>query len=75
MVPSDGAEGTWAQRTATLETIRKVGQKGWQRESGYRRQGAVENLFFRYKRTLSCGWQGLDLRFPQRNHQAFARYQ
>ena len=52
MVPSDGAEGTWAQRTATLETIRKVGQKGWQREPGYRRQGAVENLFFRYKRTL-----------------------
>ncbi len=51
-VPSDGAEGTWAQRNATLETIRKVGRQGWQRESGYRRQGAVENLFFRYKRTL-----------------------
>jgi len=51
-VPLDGAEGTWAQRNATLETIRKVGRQGWQRESGYRRQGAVENLFFRYKRTL-----------------------
>ena len=51
-VPSDGAEGTWAQRNATLETIRNVGRQGWQRESGYRRQGAVENLFFRYKRTL-----------------------
>ena len=51
-VPSDGAEGTWAQRNATLETIRKVGRQGWQRESRYRRQGAVENLFFRYKRTL-----------------------
>ncbi len=51
-VPSDGSEGTWAQRNATLETICKVGRQGWQRESGYRRQGAVENLFFRYKRTL-----------------------
>ncbi len=51
-VPSNGAEGTWAQRNATLETIRNVGRQGWQRESQYRRQGAVENLFFRYKRTL-----------------------
>ncbi len=51
-VPSDGAEGTWAQRNATLDTIREVGRQGWQRESRYRQQGAVENLFFRYKRTL-----------------------
>ena len=51
-VPSEAAEGTWAQRNATLETIRKVGRQGWQRESRYRRQGSVENLFFRYKRTL-----------------------
>ncbi len=61
-VPLDGAEGTWAQRNATLETIRKVGRQGWQRDSGYRRQGAVENLFFRYKRTLgdslrACGYE------------------
>ncbi len=48
----DDAEGTWAQRNATLETIRRIGRQGWQRESRYRRQGAVENLFFRYKRTL-----------------------
>ena len=47
----DGAEGT-AQRNATLETIRNVGRQGWQQESGYRRQGAGENLVFRYKRTL-----------------------
>ncbi len=46
-VASGGAEGTWAQRNATLETIHKVGRQGWQRDSGYRRQGAVENLFFR----------------------------
>ena len=32
-VPLDGAEGTWAQRNATLETIRKVGRQGWQRKS------------------------------------------
>ena len=51
-VASGGAEGTWTQRNATLETIREVGRQGWQRESRYRRQGAVENLFFRYKRTL-----------------------
>ena len=51
-VPSDGAEDTWTRRNATLETIRHVGRQGWQRESRYRRQGAVENLFFRYKRTL-----------------------
>ncbi|MEE9264492.1 MAG: hypothetical protein V3V11_08555 [Vicinamibacteria bacterium] len=51
-VPLDGAEGTWAQRNATLETIRNVGRQGWQRESRYRPQGSVENLFFRYKRTL-----------------------
>jgi len=51
-VPSEGAEGTWAQRNATLETIRKVGRQGWQRESCYRPQGAVENIFVRYKRTL-----------------------
>ncbi len=61
-VPSGGAEGTWAQRNATLETIRNVGRQGWQRESGYRRQGAVENLFFRYKRTFgsslrACGYE------------------
>ncbi len=61
-VPLDGGEDTWAQRNATLETIRKVGRQGWQRDSGYRRQGAVENLFFRYKRTLgnslrACGYE------------------
>ncbi len=54
-VPLDSAEGTWGRRNATLETIRNVGRQGWQRESRYRRQGgqgAVENLFFGYTRTL-----------------------
>ena len=27
-VPLDGAAGTWAQRNATLETIRNVGRQG-----------------------------------------------
>ena len=64
-VPLDCAEGTWAQRNATLETIRKVGRQGFERESRCCRQGgqgAVENLFFRYKRTLgnslrACGYE------------------
>ncbi len=50
-VALDGAEGTRAQRNATLETIRKVEGQDWQRESRHRRHGAVEKLFFRYKRT------------------------
>ncbi len=66
-VPSDGAAGTWAQRNATLETIRNIGRQGWQRESGYRRQEAVENLFVRYKRALgnslcACGYECLEAR-------------
>ncbi len=65
-VPSDGAEGTWAQRNATLETIRNVGRQGWQRESGYRRQGAVENLFFRYKRTLGNSLRARDYESQKR---------
>ena len=52
-MPLDGAEGTWAQRNATPEMmIRNAGPQGWQRELGYRRQGSIEKLFFRYKRTL-----------------------
>ena len=47
---------------ASEACYRKVGRQGWQRDSGYRRQGAVENLFFRYKRTLgnsirACGYE------------------
>ena len=65
-VPSEGAEGTWAQRNATLETIQKVGHQGWQRESRYRRQGAVENLFFRYKRTLGDSLRACDYESQKR---------
>ena len=64
-VASSGAEGTWAQRNATLETIANVGRQGWQRESRYRLQGGVENLFFRYKRTLGDSPSRARLRIPE----------
>ena len=38
-----------AQREASLQRIRKVGRREWQKESGYRQQARVENSFFRYK--------------------------
>ena len=41
--------GPWAQREASLQRIRKVGRREWQKESGYRQQARVENSFFRYK--------------------------
>ena len=43
------ADGPWAQREASLQRIRKVGRREWQKESGYRQQARVENSFFRYK--------------------------
>ena len=42
-------DGPWAQREASLQRIRKVGRREWQKESGYRQQARVENRFFRYK--------------------------
>ena len=36
-------------REASLQRIRKVGRREWQKESGYRQQARVENSFFRYK--------------------------
>ncbi len=48
--PSAGpTDGPWAQREASLQRIRKVGRREWQKESGYRQQARVENSFFRYK--------------------------
>ena len=43
---------TWTQRDDALQVIAAVGRLGWQRESGYRKQGRVENTFFRFKSTL-----------------------
>jgi len=29
--------------------VNEIGRRRWKKESGYHRQGAVENAFFRYK--------------------------
>ena len=39
-------------RNRTIRRINKVGRRRWKKESGYHRQGAVENAFFRYKQIL-----------------------
>ncbi|MFT5290081.1 MAG: hypothetical protein ACI8QS_002683 [Planctomycetota bacterium] len=41
-----------AQRNRTVRRIDKVGRRRWKKESGYHRQGTVENAFFRYKTML-----------------------
>ena len=48
-------DGPWAQREASLQRIRKVGRRKWQKESGYRQQARVENSFFRYKSVFGGG--------------------
>ncbi len=35
--------------TERVARIREVGRRRWKKESGYHRQGTVENAFFRYK--------------------------
>jgi hypothetical protein len=32
--------------------VEEAGRRRWQKESGYHRQGRVENAFFRYKSVL-----------------------
>ena len=36
-------------RDRTIKRVREVGRRQWKKESGYHRQGTVENAFFRYK--------------------------
>jgi len=36
-------------RDRTVARIREVGRRRWKKESGYHRQGTVENTFFRHK--------------------------
>ncbi|MFT5286751.1 MAG: hypothetical protein ACI8TQ_002923, partial [Planctomycetota bacterium] len=38
-----------AARDRTIRRVDKVGRRRWKKESGYHRQGTVENAFFRYK--------------------------
>ncbi len=56
-VSAGPTDGPWAQREAALESIRKVGRRAWQKESGYRQQARVENGFFRYKSVLGGSLQ------------------
>ena len=36
-------------RDRTVARVREVGRRQWKKESGYHREGTVENAFFRYK--------------------------
>jgi len=39
-------------RDRTIKAVEEAGRRRWQKESGYHRQGRVENAFFRYKSVL-----------------------
>lgn len=41
-----------AARDRTIQKVAKIGRRRWRKESGYHRQGTVENAFFRYKSML-----------------------
>ena len=51
-VPSEPVSGPWEQRNAAVQRIAKIGRKGWEQESGYRKQGRAENTVYRYKQIL-----------------------
>ncbi len=36
-------------RDRTIKNVKKLGRRRWKKQSGYHRQGTVENAFFRYK--------------------------
>ena len=38
-----------AERDRVIERVREVGRRRWKQESGYHRQGRVENTFSRWK--------------------------
>ena len=40
------------QRDRTIRRVKEVGLRQWKKDSGYHRQGRVENTFFRYKAIL-----------------------
>ncbi|MFT7486608.1 MAG: hypothetical protein ACI9F9_002463 [Candidatus Paceibacteria bacterium] len=41
-----------AERDRTIRRVDKIGRRRWKKESGYHRQGTVENAFYRYKAML-----------------------
>ena len=36
-------------RDRTIRKVKRIGRRQWKKESGYHRQGTVENAFYRYK--------------------------
>ena len=42
--------------------MNKIGKRPWKKESGYHRQGTVENAFFRYKPIIG---DRLRVRYPR----------
>ena len=36
-------------RDRTIRKVKRIGRRQWKKESGYHREGTVENAFFRYK--------------------------
>jgi hypothetical protein len=40
---------TTPSRDRTIAEVARIGRRQWKKESGYHRQGRVENTFFRYK--------------------------
>jgi len=51
---SPGAPPRCAARVRTVQAVRTFGRRRWKRESGYHRQGRVENTFFRYKSIIGA---------------------
>ena len=47
-----GHKSRSAGQDRTILRVAKIGRKRWKKESGYHRQGVVENAFFRYKSIL-----------------------
>ncbi len=50
------------ERDKTIRKVNRVGRRRWKKESGYHRQGRVENTFFRYKSMLGDRLHARDLR-------------
>ncbi len=55
--PMSRASSTaWRQqpkaRDRTIRQVKELGRRRWKKESGYHRQGRVENTFFRYKAVI-----------------------
>ena len=42
-------------RDRTINKMKQIGRRRWQKEAGYHRQARVENAFFRYKAIIGGG--------------------